>query len=334
MLAYRMRRGEGLDGLSTAPIDHRPLAPAEVRVHIHAVALNYRDLLVARGLMGAGEYVVPCSDGAGEVVEIGADVSRFQVGDRVVPLFFPNWIDGEPAGSSIATSLGGNTDGVLAEEIIARESSLVALPARLSWAEGATLPCAGLTAWNALFNTACARAGQVVVIQGTGGVSLWALQLAKAAGLTTVILSSSDAKLERARSLGADVTINYGSTPQWDVEVLRLVGGADIVLDMAGADTVSRSIEAVRPGGTVVTVGGVSGGFALRIDPFSLVGGKRLMGVMVGCRRSAEAFHRFVENARIEPVIDREYAFSDAALAYRDLENRSRFGQVVVRVDR
>jgi len=332
MRCYQITRGAGADGLELVERRRRDLAPGEVRLRVHAVALNYRDLLVARGQMGSGEHVVPGSEAACEVVEAAPDVTRFAVGDRVSPLFFPQWLDGPPVGDAIARSLGGNTDGVLAEEIVAQASGCVAIPEGLSWAEAATMPCSGLTASTALFDAADARPGQTVAILGTGNVSLWALQLAKAAGLQAIVLSGSDTKLALARRLGADDGIVYGATPHWDEVVTRRHGGADIVLDVAGADTIARSIAALRPGGVAVAIGGVSGGFALQVPAFALIGRRRLTGAMVGSRKDAEAFAAFVALQRIRPVLDREYAFDEVPSAYARLPAPDRSGAVVIRV--
>src|SRR5581483_12039483 len=231
MKAYRIRSGDGLTGLQrTEEKTLASLAPHQVRVAIHAVSLNYRDLLISSGnyLTGNQEPVIPVSDGAGEIIEIGAGVTRFRVGDRVTPTFFKNWLDGQPTPINTAATWGAGSDGVLAEQVIANEESLVHIPDHLDYAQAATLPCAAVTAWNALFVEGRLQPGQTVLLQGTGGVSIQALQLAHAAGAKVIITSSSDTKLERARKLGADATINYRTTPEWHEEARKLTGGRGV----------------------------------------------------------------------------------------------------------
>ena len=329
---YRIRRGEGVASLQLGHAEDLPLLPDEVRIRMRAVSLNFRDLLVAKGQMGAGDVRVPASDGAGEVIEIGSAVTRFAKGDRVVPTFFPEWLEGAPDDAALSKSLGGNVDGVLGERFVAKESALVRAPESLTWAEASTLACAGVTAWHALFGIGSLREGDHVLIQGTGGVSTWALQLAVAAGLQPSVLSSSDEKLQRANALGAVHTINYANEPAWDARVQLLTGGAHRVLDVGGADTIGRSIASTRAGGTVVTIGGVSGGFALSIDPFALVGPRSVTGVVVGSRAMTEALVAFVDEHGVRPAIDRVVPFSEAASAYARLESGQPFGKVVVAI--
>ncbi|MGO4551442.1 NAD(P)-dependent alcohol dehydrogenase [Lysobacter sp. 2RAF19] len=327
---YRIRRGEGVASLQLDHVQDLPLLPDEVRIRMHAVSLNFRDLLVAKGQMGAGDVRIPASDGAGEVIQIGSAVTRFAKGDRVVPTFFPEWLEGAPDGAALSVSLGGNVDGVLAERFVAKESALVRAPESLTWAEASTLACAGVTAWHALFGIGSLREGEHILIQGTGGVSTWALQLAVAAGLRPTVLSSSDEKLQKAKALGAVHTINYAGEPAWDARVQDLTGGAHRVLDVGGADTIARSIASTRAGGTVVTIGGVAGGFALSIDPFALVGPRSVTGVVVGSRAMTEALGAFIDEHRVRPAIDRVVPFGDAASAYARLESGQPFGKVVV----
>lgn len=330
MKLYRIRRGEGPSGLYLDHAQGRDPGDHEVRVRMHAASLNYRDLLVAQGRMGTGERRVPLSDGAGEVVEVGSAVTRFACGDRVIPTFYPHWLDGPPIGAAVSESLGGNVDGVLSEHFLAHEDALIRAPASLSWAESATIACAGVTAWHALFGTNPMRAGEQVLIQGTGGVSTWALQLAVAAGLRATVLSGRDDKLERARVLGAVHAINYATDPDWDNRVRELTdGGVDRVLDIGGADTISRAIRSTRHGGTVATIGGVSGGFALSIEPFALIG-RSLTGILVGSRAMAEALVSFVDAKGVVPLIDSVVPFDRAPAAYARLESERPLGKVVI----
>lgn len=337
MKAYRISSGGGIASLERT--EEKPVAnlgPHEVRVAIHAVALNYRDLLISDGnyLAGGREPVIPGSDGAGEVIEVGTRVTRYRVGDRVTPIFFRNWIDGAPTPINSAATLGADSDGVLAEQVIAHEESLVRIPDHLDYVQAATLPCAAVTAWNALFVEGDLKPGQTVLLQGTGGVSIHALQLAHAAGANTIITSSSDTKLERARQLGAGATINYRATPEWHEEALRLTGGrgVDLVLEIGGRDTLKRSLLATRMGGTVSVIGGLSG-WGSELEYFTLIrGARRLTGIFVGSRRMLEDLYQFIGHAKIRPVVDRAYDFDQAREAYEYLKSGNHFGKVVVRV--
>lgn len=334
--AYSIRRGAGIDGLARVTRAQPAPGPHDVRVRMRAVALNYRDLMIARGDSGVpGLDVVPASDGAGEVVEIGSEVTRFRVGDRVMSTFFPDWHEGAPDNARTARGLGGSTDGVLAEEVVMSEDAWVSIPAHLDFVEAATIPCAAVTAWNALFVAAPLKPGDSVLLLGTGGVSIWALQLAKAAGLRVLITSSDDAKLDRAIVLGADATVNYRRTPEWQDEVLRLTGGrgVDRVLDVGGPDTLPRSIAAARTGATIAVIGRLTGTAGVTIDPAALFGGsKRLFGVMVGSRAMSDDLSRFVELAGVRPVIDRLFDFDHAREAYAYLDTAQHFGKVVIRL--
>ena len=327
--AWEVERGLGIASLRHT---HREIAtpgPGEVRVQLRAAALNARDLWMPDS--GSGR-VVPVSDGAGVVVAIGEGATPWRVGDRVAPLFYPDWKDGPPLPALVARSLGGAIDGVLRDEMIVSASGLIAIPDDVDDVTAATLPCAGLTAWNALFVAGNARANNTVLLLGTGGVSILALQLAKAAGLRVVITSSDDAKLERARALGADATINYRSHPEWQYEVQAMTdGGADLALDIGGEHTLGRSIASVRPGGTVAMIGGVSGGFGARIEPFALAGGaKRLVGVLVGNRTMMGDLVAFVAKHRVRPVIDRTFGFDEARSAFEHLASGRHFGKIAI----
>lgn len=336
MQAYQIKPGHQFSTLALAERPSPALAAHDVRVRVHAVSLNYRDLMVADGkYLGTHDTpLVPCSDGAGEVIEIGSQVTRFRVGERVAASFFPGWISGDPTPTTIAAALGGSVDGMLAEEVVAHEEALVTIPAHLSYAEAATLPCAAVTAWNSLFVVGGLQAGDSVLLLGTGGVSMWALQIAHAAGIRTLITSSSDAKLERARSLGASATINYATTPEWQDEVMRLTDGqgVDLVLEVGGQGTLARSIASARMGGTIAVIGGVSG-FGGEVNPFALIGGsKRLCGIHVGSRSMFEDLNRFIGVKGIHPAVDSVFPFTQARAAYRHLEQASHFGKVVIEV--
>ena len=338
MSTYKIRAGAGIEGLTLTEVPSRALAPHEVRVRVHAVSLNYRDLMVAKGtyLVSSDEPVVPTSDAAGEIIEVGKSVTRFKTGDRVITTFFPNWIDGEPTAAKTSFPFGAGADGLLAKEVALDEAALVAIPDSLGYSEAATLSCAGLTAWTALFWEANLKPGDSVLLLGTGGVSIAALQIAKAAGLYTVITSSSDEKLARAKSLGANATINYRTTPEWQTEVLTLTNGrgVDLVLEVGGTNTLAKSVNSTRMGGSVAIIGGVSG-FGGEFQPFSLIGGKRkLLGVYVGPRKALEELVNFVALNKIKPVVDREFPFSQAREAYAFLDAGQHFGKVIINVSK
>ena len=337
MKAYRIRPGAGIDALERFERDARAPGRQEVRVRIRAVSLNFRDVNTARGGHGPTDhFVVPCSDGAGEVIEIGPDVTRFKVGDRVAGMFFPRWIDGLPAAEKSSVALAGNVDGVLAEEVIFNEQAAFALPKSYDFIQGSTLVCAGLTAWHALFEETSLKPGDTVLLLGTGGVSIWALQLAKAAGLNVIITSSSDEKLARARALGADGAINYKTTPEWDKEAIRLADGlgAHLVVEVGGAGTLKRSIAAGRWNSTIVMLGGVSGAYGGEIEPYALIrGAKRVVGIQTGSRAMIERLARFVEQAKVRPTVDRVFKFGEARDAYKYLESGRAFGKVVISLD-
>lgn len=334
MRTWRGMPGGKIDGLTlAAEADAKPGA-GQVRVRLAAAALNFRDLMTLRGgyPTSAPGPLVPCSDGAGTVVETGAGVTRFKPGDRVATSFFPDWVDGAMSLPGIMSALGGGGAGTLAEEIVLGEQGLVPCPAHLTDAEAATLTCAGTTAWHALFEATQLQPGSTVLLLGTGGVSIWALQLAKAAGCRVIITSSSDAKLEKARALGADATINYTQHPEWSVEVRQLTGGAgvDLVLEVGGEKTLLQSLASVRMQGTVVVIGAVSGSGG-GLPPRALIpGATRLQGVYVGPRRMHEKLARFVASAGIRPVVDRVFAFEEAPEAFRHFEAGRHFGKVVV----
>jgi NADPH:quinone reductase-like Zn-dependent oxidoreductase len=337
MQAYQIVPGENIDGLQCVELPSRPLGIGEVRIRVHAVSLNYRDLMVASGnyLVTVDDPIIPCSDGAGEVVEVGHGVSRYKPGDRVAASFFPCWHDGATSAQKIRHALGGDVDGMLAQEVCLDQDALVALPESLSYVDACTLPCAGVTAWNAIFvSSNNVKPGDTVLLLGTGGVSVLGLQIAKAAGLSAIITSSSDQKLQRARELGADHTINYNSTPEWHEEVLRVTGGqgANVVLEVGGKGTVNRSVLAAAMGGTVAIIGGVSG-FGGEVNPAALLSGaKRMVGIFVGSRTMLENVVRFAQVADLKPVVDRVFPFQHAREAYRYMESGSHFGKVVISV--
>jgi NADPH:quinone reductase-like Zn-dependent oxidoreductase len=337
MRAYQILPGDGIDGLQCVDFPDRELGNGEVRVRVHAVSLNYRDLMVASGnyLVTVDNPIVPCSDGAGEVLAVGPGVTRVQVGDRVAGSFFPYWHDGPPTPEKVRHALGGDIDGMLAEEVILVEDALAKIPAGMSYVDAATMPCAGVTAWNAIFESSNhIRPGDTVLLLGTGGVSVLGLQLAKAAGLKAIITSSSDEKLQRARELGAHHTINYRSFPEWQEEVLRATHGvgAHVVLEVGGQGTVNRSVASAAMGGSIAIIGGVSG-FGGEVNPATLLSSaKRMVGIYVGSRTMLDQVMRFADTSGIQPVVDRVFTFDQVKEAYRHMESGSHFGKVVIAV--
>jgi NADPH:quinone reductase-like Zn-dependent oxidoreductase len=327
------------DGFELALKDVARPQPAsnQVAVRVHAVALNRRDLLMLAGRYGAGateDGGVPLSDGAGEVIAVGSGVTRFKPGDRVAGIFFAQWIDGAPAAELLASARGGNAGGMLSEVIVADPASLVAIPSHLSYEEAATLPCAGVTAWVGLFKRGGLEAGQHVLLEGTGGVSVFGLQLAKAADAKPIITSSSDVKLERARELGAFGTVNYRSNPEWQDEVRRLTGGTgvDQVLEVGGQDTLPKALQALAYDGHIAVIGGLSG-FASGVPVGALMGlGAQVSGIYVGSRADFEALNAFLAEHEIKPIVDKVFALEDAPAAFAAMDEGEFFGKIVIRL--
>ena len=335
MRAYHLPKAGAIEDLTLTTLERPHPGRRQVLVRIRATSLNYRDLMVATGRYGKAGVrpgLVPLSDGAGEVAEIGPDVTRVKPGDRVAGIFMQGWIAGPPDESYRATALGGSIDGVLAEYVLFEEEGLVHLPEHLSFEEGACLPCAGVTAWNALTALRPVGPEQTVLLLGTGGVSILALQFAHAAGARVIVTSSSDEKLARAKELGADAGVNYRTHPDWEKEVWTLTGkrGVDHVVEVGGAGTLPKSIAATRVGGAVHLIGVLTGG---QIDPLPIMQkAMDLRGVFVGSREMFEAMNRAVTFHRIRPVIDRVFPFEEAQAAYRHLESQAHLGKVVIRL--
>lgn len=299
----------------------------EVLIDVKAASLNYRDLIVAKQASG----ITPLSDGAGVIRALGAGVTEFKVGDRVVIGFMPGWVEGEFSAAKQDTSLGGGeVNGVLAEQIVVAASGVTHIPDTMSFEEAATLPCAAVTAWSALFERRPLQPGETILLLGTGGVSIFALQLAKIAGAKVIITSSSDEKLERARKLGADHLINYRNTPDWADEVLRLTQGigADLAVDVAGPATLNSTLKAVRHGGRISLMG-VLTGFEGNIDTVSILQKRiTLQGIYVGSVAALKA----VTQTAIKPWIDEVFAFEDAERAWQSLDAKNHFGKLVIKV--
>lgn len=319
--------------LGSVPLP-RP-GPRDVVIRVRATSLNRRDLAILQSQYGRADYTgrIPLSDGAGEVVAVGADVRKWQRGDRVMATFFQTWLAGKPTATSGQSALGGEIDGMLAEHVVLNEDGLVRIPAHLSFEQAATLPCAGLTAWNGLMRAGPIGPDDTVLVQGTGGVSIFGLQIARAAGSRVAITSSSDAKLARAKELGASILVNYRTNPEWQKTVLELTGGrgADRVLEVGGKDTLPRAIQALAYGGNVALIGGLSG-FGGEIPGVALLGrSASASGIYVGSRAEFEQFAAFVEKHRLVPVIDRTFPFEQAADAYALMASGDHFGKIVIR---
>lgn len=331
MRVYELRDKTGLDALTLAKRKNPTPGPEQVLIRMRAAALNYRDLLVLNGLYPYMSLpLVPLSDGVGNVIAVGENVTRVKLGDRVASIFDQNWLWGEPPEKDL--SLGGVTDGVLAEHIVLHQDGVVQVPAHLSDVEGATLPCAAVTAWNALMVQSELKPGMTVLVQGTGGVSLFALQFARMAGVRVIVLSGNDDKLELARRLGADETINYKQTPDWDKEVLKLTDGrgVDIVIEIGGSSTLTRSINAVRKGGQINLIGVSTGMTAELFIPSILVKQIRMQGIYVGSRLMFEQMNRAIAQHELKPVIDRVFPFEEAPEAFRYLEQRGHAGKICI----
>lgn len=312
--------------------------PGEVRIRVRAASLNYRDVLMRRGMSassaGSGG-VVPLSDGAGEIDALGRGVDDWSVGDRVAGCFFPRWEDGRFDLAHHDAALGGSMNGMLAEQVVLPAGGIVRIPDRLSFAEAACLPCAALTAWHALFERGALASGESVLVLGTGGVSVFALQMASAAGARVIVTSSSDAKLARAKDLGAWAGINYQTMPEWEKSVWELTGrrGVDHIVEVGGPGTLGRSMASAAAGGQIALIGVLTGRGAPEASLFPLVARNvRLDGIYVGSRGMFERMNAFLDRHAIRPVIDREFAFEEAAAAYDLVASGGHFGKVVIRV--
>jgi len=307
--------------------------PGDVLIRLRAAALNYIDVAVATGRFpGAALPMVPVTDGAGEVVALGTDVKDVALGDRVIPHFMPDWLDGPMRPERIAAMRGITLPGSLSEYVVVPEKSVVRLPDHLDFAQGATLPIAATTAWNGV-RSASVRPGSTVVILGTGGVSLFALQFAKTSGATVILVSSSDTKLERGRELGADHLVNYRAAPDWDKAVLEITGGrgVDLVVETVGGPSFARSLNAVAMGGTVFTVGFLAG-TETTFDLFTVIGkAVRIVGNSTGSVADLKEAVRAIAANRIVPVVDQRFGIDETAAAYAELAAGSRhFGKLVI----
>lgn len=332
MKVWQVAREWSIEGMELVEQPQPEPGPGQVVVRIRAASLNYRDLLTVQGKGGQHKLpLVPFSDGAGEVTAVGEGVSRISAGNRVCPMFFPAWLDGRPSAGNRRLALGGTRPGVLQELMLLDAEGVSLIPRHLSFVEAATLPCAALTAWRALFEEACIRPGETVLVQGTGGVSIFALQFAKLAGATVIVTSSSDEKLERAKALGADHTINYRSVREWGKAAAAWAGGGvDHVVEVGGKDTFQQSIDAAKVGGTILVIGVLSG-FSQDIN-IPTVFGKNLhiVGLSVGSRRMFENMVSAIERNCITPVVDRTFDFHALPEALKLMQQGGHFGKIAI----
>lgn len=333
MKAAKVRLPATLESLSIEQMPEPAVEPGKVKVRWHALSLNFHDYAVAAGLMPTCEGRVPISDGAGEVVEVGSGVTAWKRGDRVLSLFFPDWQDGPPTAETTRRLGGDSTDGCAVEYSVVDPATLTPMPRGYSYAEAATLPCAALTAWRALVEIGRIKAGDTVLVEGTGGVSIFALQFAKAFGATVYATSSSPKKLERLRLLGADHVFDYRADPAWGEAVARLSnGGVDHVIDVGGAATLAQSIAAVRVDGSVVLIG-ILGGLQAEINLAQwMIKQQHIRPVAVGSRSMQIDMVRFLDERSLRPVIDSTFPLDRLGEAFRYQLSGQHFGKIVIQV--
>jgi NADPH:quinone reductase-like Zn-dependent oxidoreductase len=336
MKAYELQAIQSLDSLTRVERDIPEPRAGEVLVRVRACSLNFRDTLVARGAYGGppSAGLVPLSDGAGEVAAIGAGVTRVAVGDRVAGIFMQRWLAGEITPAGATSALGGAIDGMLAEYVVLSQDGVVKIPAHLTFEEAASLPCAAVTAWNALVRESHVKAGDTVLLLGTGGVSMIGLQLAKLHGARCIVTSSSDAKLEQAKALGADAVVNYRQRPDWEKAVLELTNGrgADIVIEVGGVGTLDKSLASARLGGHVCLIGVLTGVSGQVATSAILRKHLRVHGIYVGSREMFEEMNRAIEQSGMRPPIGARFGFDEARAAYDHMVAGAHFGKIVVSV--
>lgn len=330
MQAIRVKQPGGLDNLALVDTESRDPGPGEIRVRNHASSLNFHDYCVVIGLLPVEQDRIPMSDGAGLVEAVGEGVTEFAVGDKVMSAFFPNWEDGGPSFGKISGVPGDQVDGFGAETVTMTANAFTAMPASYSFEQAATLPCAALTAWRALMVEAKIKSGDTVLVQGSGGVSVFALQFAKAAGCNVIATSSSDEKLEKLKALGADQLINYKSTPEWGQAALELTGGkgVDVIVEVGGSGTVPQSIRAIAFGGHISMIG-VLAGFGGEVPTAELFQKNAVIhGITVGSRSHQRDMVAAIEATGIEPVISHTFSLAEMADAFRLQESQGHFGKI------
>jgi NADPH:quinone reductase-like Zn-dependent oxidoreductase len=326
----------GIDNLEAFDAPVPQAGPGQVVVRVHACSLNYRDLMMVKGHYNPRMELprIPCSDGAGEIVEAGEGVADFKAGDRVAGIFMQRWLDGKPSLARQKAALGGDVEGMLAEYVVLAATGVVRFPEHLSFEEAATLPCAGVTAWNAVVTRGGVAPGDTVVIQGTGGVSVFALQFAKMKGARVLGTSSSNEKLERAKALGLDAGFNYRNDPEWADWVLAQTDreGAELIVEVGGTGTFAQSLKAVRVGGTIAQIGVLSQSpEPLQVAPI-LWKQAAVQGIFVGSRENFLAMNRAISLHKLKPVVDAVFGFNEARAAFGKMEGASHFGKIVIRV--
>ncbi|WP_390615940.1 NAD(P)-dependent alcohol dehydrogenase [Maricurvus nonylphenolicus] len=333
MKTIEIKKPGGIENLSLTDIEQPQVVPGKVLVRWRATSLNFHDYLVASGLLPVANGRVPMSDGAGEVVAVGEGVTQWRPGDKVMSVFFPNWLDGRPSLEKMSAILGETVDGCASEYTCLPANALTAMPDHLEFTEAATLPCAALTAWRALVEEGGLKAGDTVLIEGTGGMSIAALQIAKASGAFVFATSSSDHKLEQLKALGADELINYREDPKWGKTVNRLSsGGVDHVLDVGGEATLSQSVAAARIDGNVSLIG-VLGGFKARISlPTIFQKNLHITGIAVGSQKMQSDMVSAYNASGIKPVIDQSFGLSELGEAFQYQELGEHFGKIVVEI--
>lgn len=334
MRAFQINSGDGIDALELNELPDPTPGPRQILVRMKANSINYRDLFT---ILHAGDRLpklptIPNSDGAGEVIAVGDEVTQFKVGDRVAGNFFQRWTDGAITGDAMLSAMGGAIDGVLAEQVVLEADSAVHIPDHMSYEQAATLPCAALTAWNSLVEKGGLKAGETVLLLGTGGVSIFGLQIAKIFGAQAIITSSSDAKLERAKTMGAWQTINYKENPDWEKKVNEITDGrgVDHVVEVGGAGTLAKSIEATRFGGRIGLIGILT---SSEINPLPIMRKSLIVnGVYVGSTRMFSEMNRAFAAHKIEPVIDQTFGFEDARDTYHAMKAAGHFGKLVISI--
>ncbi len=334
MLGWQMISDDGIDGLEQYQPRVPEPGPGEVVVDMKANSINYRDYMIVSDPRARGIELprTPNSDGAGVISAVGAGVGDLQVGDRVASCFFQRWDDGPCSTDAMASALGGALDGVLSRRVLLAANGVVKIPDSLSFAEASTLPCAALTAWRAIVVEGGLKPGSTVLLLGTGGVSIFALQFAQLMGARVIITSSSSEKLVRAREMGAWKTINYRDKPDWEKEVLKLTDGVgvDLVVEVGGAGTIARSVQATRVAGRVALIGILTGG---QFDPTAVMRRSiTVQGIYVGSRRMFQDMLVAIDQHQIKPVIDQTFAFNDAQSAYWAMAQAGHFGKIVITV--
>jgi NADPH:quinone reductase-like Zn-dependent oxidoreductase len=335
MKSWLIPAPKGIDSLTLSERPDPTPGPRQVLVRVRATSLNYRDLMTVEGSSARAAPkpdLVPLSDGAGEVVAVGPGVTRVRTGDRVAGCFMQKWVGGAIDQSAQASAMGGAIDGMLTELAVLEEDGIVRLPDHLGFEEGATLPCAGVTAWHALVEIGGIKAGDTVLVLGSGGVSIFALQFARMFGARVIATSGSKAKAERLKQMGAEAVIDYRAMPDWDQEVMKLTDGrgVDITVEVGGAGTLPRSFMATRIAGRIAVIGLLTGAGA-EVDPMPILRRNlRVQGLYVGNRQMFEAMNRAIEANGLQPAIDKVFPFADAKEAYRHMKSQNHFGKIVI----